>query len=676
MPGSLSKVYTDAVTAHKSGDLVAAEQGYRTLAAANPSEPDAYYLLGAVLTQRGCQEEALGPLRTCLNHQPNHAPALNVLGSVLSGLGQDEEAINALSKAAALKPNNSKIRFNLAKACIRGEQFELGSQTLAALIEMAPGHLDAINAYAACLAELGRIDDAIKFLVKSVSSGLKDAGVFENLIQRLLDAKKYEDALTYAESARAHWPDNNVLLLAYATTLRLLSRQNDALEAFDELVTAEPENGYFLNKLSGFLYDIGRWKEAESYGRRALELAPESASALNNMGRIRQQQGDLNGSKILYEKAITIDPEYADVHNNYGNLLLYTDQIAKAMEHFDIAIELKPQNQGFRFNRSVTRFTNGEINGAWREHRSRFGKGDLSASREWELPEWDGEAVLGKNVLLWGEQGIGDQIIHARCAPAIAAIADNCGLECSKRLTKLFERSFPEITVFSSKEPQNQILQKGPFDFHCASLDMNCSLYKTPPDIPARPYLKADPDLTAALRKKYRSTFGDRPLIGISWWSGYSTHAHFKSIPLRKWKDILSFPDVAFVSLQYGEGCDELTPMTEETGLTILQDPDVDPMGDLDLFAAQVAAMDLVITISNTTAHFAGALGVPVWNMTPTGPGRIWYWFLEGESSPWYESMRLFRHRHDEGWGDVLGRVSNQLRKTAPNLLSTTSQTL
>jgi len=99
-------------------------------------------------------------------------------------------------------------------------------------------------------------------------------------------------------------------------------------------------------------------------------------------------------------------------------------------------------------------------------------------------------------------------------------------------------------------------------------------------------------------------------------------------------------------------------------------------MGDLDLFAAQVAAMDLVITISNTTAHFAGALGVPVWNMTPTGPGRIWYWFLEGESSPWYESMRLFRHRHDEGWGDVLGRVSNQLRKTAPNLLSTTSQTL
>ncbi len=670
MPESSHKIYADAVAAHKKGDLVAAEQGYRALISTNLSEPEPQYLLGAVLAQRGCPADALAPLRTCLNHQPNHAPALNILGSVLSGLGQDDDAIDALNKAATLEPKNAKIRFNLAKACISGKQFELGSEALAALIEIAPDHLEARTAFAACLIELGRPEESIKALTQSISDGHKDARIFEVLIQSLLDTQQYEVALTHAEAARGLWPNSNVLLLAYATTLRLLSRNDEALKAFEALVAAEPNNDYFFNKFSEFLYDTGQWKEAESYGNRALTLAPESAKALTNMGRIYLQRGNFKGAQELYEKAIRIEPDYADVRNNYGNLLLYMDQTGTALEHFDLAIELKPHHQGFRFNRSVTKFTNGDIKGAWREHRTRLNKDGSPVSREWGLPEWDGETLSGKSIVLWGDQGLGDQVIHARCAPAVAAVSNACGLECSNRLTKLFERSFPGVEIFSSKEPLEHILTRGPFDFHCASLDMNCSQYTTPADIRAQPYLKADPELTASLRKKYRAAMGERPLIGISWWSGYSTQAHFKSIPLLQWREIVSVPDATFVSLQYGDGCDELAPMVAETGLTILHDPDVDPAGDMDVFAAQVAAMDLVITISNTTAHFAGALGVPVWNMTPTGPGRLWYWFLEGENSPWYESMRLFRHKYDEGWESVLSSVSDLLTKTAPDLLS------
>ena len=105
---------------------------------------------------------------------------------------------------------------------------------------------------------------------------------------------------------------------------------------------------------------------------------------------------------------------------------------------------------------------------------------------------------------------------------------------------------------------------------------------------------------------------------------------------------------------------DELNEFETETGLKIFTDKDINPSGDLDNFAAQVASMDLVITISNTTAHMAGALGVPIWNILPTGPGRLWYWFLSGSTSPWYKSMRLFRHAYNEGWKTLAALIAER----------------
>ena len=152
-----------------------------------------------------------------------------------------------------------------------------------------------------------------------------------------------------------------------------------------------------------------------------------------------------------------------------------------------------------------------------------------------------------------------------------------------------------------------------------------------------------------------------RVIVGISWKSESPKTGHHKSIPLQQWLPILQTNKVFFVSLQYGDQDQEISTIGGLPGSGIHRDHSVDTKGDLDRFAAQVAAMDLVITVSNTTAHFAGAMNVPVWTLISEGPGALWYWFHDRDDSPWYPSMKLFRQSKAGRWEDVLSAVKSQL---------------
>lgn len=134
-----------------------------------------------------------------------------------------------------------------------------------------------------------------------------------------------------------------------------------------------------------------------------------------------------------------------------------------------------------------------------------------------------------------------------------------------------------------------------------------------------------------------------------------------KSQNLASWATILQTPGVTFVNLQYGDRKADLTRAKEQLGVDILHDDTVDPLVDMDAFAAQVAAMDLVISVSNTTVHTAGALGVPTWVLTATGRGRLWYWFRGQTVSPWYPSVRFLTQEAAGDWMPVLNRCATDL---------------
>jgi hypothetical protein len=217
----------------------------------------------------------------------------------------------------------------------------------------------------------------------------------------------------------------------------------------------------------------------------------------------------------------------------------------------------------------------------------------------------------------------------------------------------VFARAFPEAVVVEASDPPHPATQS--VHFHAPLGNIGRWLRPNLASFPVqKSFLKADPARSRALRERY----GQGPLVGIAWRSKNAAIGGQKSIPLAAWKPVLTVPGVKWINLQYGDVAEELAKIRESFGIEIRNDPEIDQLADMDALLAQVAALDLVITTSQTVAHVAGALGVPVWILLPRGEGLLWYWFLEGEKSPFYPSARLFRQASRGGWSEILERVA------------------
>ncbi len=168
-----------------------------------------------------------------------------------------------------------------------------------------------------------------------------------------------------------------------------------------------------------------------------------------------------------------------------------------------------------------------------------------------------------------------------------------------------------------------------------------------------------DGERRRGLREKYLEGSDDL-LIGVAWFSKNPEIGIDKSMALSDWRPLADIPGVRFIDLQYGDTAAERQAFQNQTGMAIHRDDAIDQLTDLDAFAAQISAMDLVISVSNTTVHFSGALGVPTWIMLNTVP--LSCWMQDRDDCPWHPSVRLFRQSKPKQWGDVIGRVKQALK--------------
>jgi hypothetical protein len=265
-------------------------------------------------------------------------------------------------------------------------------------------------------------------------------------------------------------------------------------------------------------------------------------------------------------------------------------------------------------------------------------------------------------VVAWADQGVGEQLLFASLIPDLLRTGAGIALECDYRLVPLFARSFPQITVCAHTFPTQAALASytgGRFCLSDAAAWFRDGLESFPGH---SGYLRADPRLTAEIGNRYRGGRHDRPLVGISWRrADGSLISDAKTLPLEQWGPLLHVAGITFVNLQYGDRAAELAEVAQKFGVRILSDASIDPLLDLDGFAAQVAAMDLVISTSSTTAHMAGALNIPAWTLLPAGSGSLWHWFRERSDSPWYPNMTLFRQHRQGDWDPVMESVSGAL---------------
>lgn len=344
----------------------------------------------------------------------------------------------------------------------------------------------------------------------------------------------------------------------------------------------------------------------------------------------------------------------------------HLDHIDSQLTMLDAGIEkYKDHEQLWElyYNKALVLLSVGRFAEGWKMFNTRFEMpGAKFRYSHWPIDIWDGEDVAGKHLFIWLEQGLGDQILcMSMMADMLKAVGDgSITLLCDRILVKTMRRAFPQVITYRVGEPVPTRLETWDFDYQLALTDVGRLCRNKFEDFPGTPFMKADQVKAAAFRRKYHVP--GKKLVGFSWSSVSKTTGSEKTMTLAEMAPILSRDDCVFVDMQYGDHIPELIA-AKEAGLKILYDPTVDQLVNMDDLFAQVAAMDMVITTSNTLAHVAGSLGVPTSVILPLGKGRLWYWFAEMATSPWYSCVSLFRQVTPGDWRAPVFKVCEMLDK-------------
>jgi hypothetical protein len=438
--------------------------------------------------------------------------------------------------------------------------------------------------------------------------------------------------------------------------LLALNKLEDAEACYAQALTLQPNYAEACYNLGNLRQAQDMLAEAAACYERAIALKPQLAEAHYNLGNTLHSLDRLDEAAASFERALAIRPQYAEAQYNQGCVLEDLDRLDEAQARMARALELKPDYPQARFGQALAQLRSGDFAAGWRNYESRWQSPDHDTPwRTYSQPMWTGEKLDAGRLLLWGEQGIGDEIQFAGLIPDAIRTGNHIVLDCDARLKPLFARSFPEIEVVSGCGPAEA--QEAGIAAQLPAGSLPGLFRRTEAAFAATtsPYLKADP----VERERFRTDYFDgRKLIGLAWHTRNQNTGRKRSIDLSLFAPLLALSDIRWISLQYGD-FDALEAQAAAANAPLLIDRSVDQFADIDRFAAQVAAMDHVITIDNSTAHLAAALGCPVWLLLPFAAD--WRWMEKRADSPWYPTMQIFRQAERGDWQAVIESVRSGL---------------
>lgn len=457
-------------------------------------------------------------------------------------------------------------------------------------------------------------------------------------------------------------------LFQQACNLQARKHLPDAEIRYRQVLTTQPEHVEAWNNLGNLLKELGRLAEAKSCFDRAVALRPDHPDIRNNLGVLLHEMGRFAEAESEFQRTLQAVPHHIEAWNNLGNLLKEIRYHDEAESAYRRVLALRPDHPEARWNLSLLLLLRGDYHQAWPLHESRYDP----RRQEHEIlyptlptPRWQGESLKGKRLLIWNEQGMGDEIQFCRFAPLVRHrfAPAHVTLSCKSPLMPLLRTASGIDEVCSARDPLP------PHDLWCfpGSLPLFCGVDLE--NLPNRlPYLAASPDHLRRWEGLLSSRLGGEALRVALVWAGNRLHkndAH-RSLPsLRLLAPLWRVPGVRFISLQHGRPDDPAlaeaqTPPNDQPMLHL--GSSVRNFADT---AAIVARTDLVICVDTALAHLAGALARPCWVMLPW-LGGDWRWLENRGDSPWYPgAVRLFRQAHLNGWPETIQSVTTALSQWA-----------
>ncbi|GHB95181.1 tetratricopeptide repeat protein [Thermomonas carbonis] len=470
------------------------------------------------------------------------------------------------------------------------------------------------------LQRLGRHADAIQAHDAAIARNPRFGIAYVRRAMALREFGRFEDAHADAGRGVSLMPGVPIALNARGITWNDLGRLDEAVADFRQAVAAAPQFAEAINNLGNALHDLGSFEEAIACFDEALRLRPGYPDALSNRGLSRQELGQLDAAMADFDAALAARPGFAEAAKRRGALHLLRGDYAAGWRDYEASLQALDARQR----------ANGAVNG---------------------IPQWRGEPLACKSLLLSEPNGFGDALQYWRFIPCLQAMGAEITFQGRPALFELLRSSpWPVRFLPADEEPHG-------FDFHCQLWSVPRLLGMGVGDIPADvPYLSADPARVARWAGLCEPVALN---VGICWQGRPERKIDAgRSIPLAAFAPLADMPGVRLISLQRGHGIEQLRSLP--AGMQVLEpDPRFDAGAHAFLdTAALMQSLDLVVTSDTAVAHLAGALGRPVWLALKWMPE--WRWMLKRMDSPWYPTMRLFRQPSRGDWGGVFTAIRDE----------------
>lgn len=594
-------------------------QQRRAAAKSNTSaglQPAAALQLGIASHQIGRLAEAEAYYREALGGERQQPDALHLIGVVFMQTDRLPQGVELIRRAILLNDTNAEYFSNFGAGLNRLGDLDGAANAFCRALELKPDFATAFHDYGNVLLKQGKLDEALVCFTRAIGIDPFYTNAHHQRAKVLQKFGRHTEALAAFNEALAIKPDNAEALCRRGLVLLAMKRFDEALASAEQAKRIDPSYAEAFNVCGSTLHRIDRFDEALVNFNRALSLAPERTEVLLNRAATldelhRFQEGERDIAAVLRN-----NPSHADAHWNDGlhHLLL------------------------------------GDFAGGWPKAEWRWKSASLMMRNPHAAaPQWRGEPIEGKTVLLYSDQGMGDAIFFARYAPLVAARGARVILQVEPLLIDLL-RNVDGVAMCVEKGTSAP-----PFDLQCSLMSLPLAFGTTADSIPAEvPYL--DPVID---RERWRERLAGlrTPRVGLVW-SGNPNHAndHRRSIDFVKLEPLFSLP-MTFVSLQK-----DIRPADR---LAMEKHPQVLDLGsEVENFtdtAAVLSCLDVLISVDTSVVHLAGALGRPVWALLPYTPD--WRWLLDRQDSPWYPSARLFRQDATRDWSAVIDDVRAALQR-------------
>jgi len=600
----------------EAGNWVAALECYTRALARDPKNGEGLFRSGIAHARKGKLEASRELLTRCLVASPRHADAAKALGGVLLALGRHAEAAAALEKACTLSPGSAAAYFDLGTAYAALKQMDLAETAYAKATALNPASAEAHNKLGGLQRRREKLDEAV---------------------------------LSYRSAVKAD-PRHSLAWYNLAMTLHVQGKSAQALEAYQKTLELEPRNAGAENNMGLVLKAEGRVEEAIEALRRALALKPDYALAMINLGAALQVANRAAESIPVLEAAARLAPKDLRPQSHIGNAYAALNRPTEALAAYDRALRITPGKLDVLYNVALARLVMGDFERGLTDYDTRVGTEAHRRRHPYAAPRWHrGEALKGKTILVYAEQGLGDTIQFVRYIPLLEEMGATLILRVQSSLKTLIAARFPGAVVVSAKDPIPA------HHFKCPLLSLPYEFGTRVGTIPAKvPYLRAPEAKVAA----WNNVFAQAPGLKVGLvWSGNPRHQfdHNRSIPVAPFSRLTEDVPAHFFAIQ---------KIIRESDLVKL--PGLPRINDLSRkirsfedTAAIIAALDLVITVDTSVAHLAGALGKKAWVLLGFTPD--WRWLLDRADTPWYPSLRLFRQKAVGDWGPVLEEVRSAL---------------